>query len=325
MRRRAWRRAAALVSVAAAAAALVVGCGDDDDGAAAGGGHADPGAGLAPSETPSAPAPPREPASVFDVVCSGGAVVEVAGELPTDLDEVSGVAASRQHADRYWAIEDSGNRAAVYGFGRAGDDVQTVVVDGVLNIDWEDIAVGPGPDGGELLWIADTGDNFRFRPSVSLLRFAEPSPGDTSVEPEVVRVTYEDGPRDAEALVVATTGVWLFEKTDSGPSGLYLLDEGASVFRRVGEIDVRPAIVTGADISADGGTLAIRTNRGLQLHPVRDGDIAAAVREPPCHAPAPPEVQGESVAFTFTGDALVTVSERGRRDASIDIHLITAR
>lgn len=324
-RRRVWRRAAALASVVLVA--LGAACSGDDSGGSSAGSTGRDGAVAdgAPSSAPTpASVPPRAPAAVFDAVCSGRAVVSVTGALPDDLDEVSGVAASRQHADRYWAIEDSGNRAALYGFGRTGADVQTVVVDGVLNVDWEDVAVGPGPDGRELVWIADTGDNLGFRPAVSLLRFAEPSPGDTSVRPEVLRVTFEDGPRDAEALVVATSGVWLFEKTDTGPSGVYLLDADESVFRRVAEIDVRPALITGADVSADGGTLAIRTNRGLQLHPVRDGGIAAAVSEPPCHAPAPPEVQGESVAFSFAGDALVTVGERGRRGASIDIHVIAA-
>jgi hypothetical protein len=35
--------------------------------------------------------------------------------------------------------------------------------------------------------------------------------------------------------------------------------------------------------------------------------VAAALQEPPCSAPAPPEIQGEALAFA--GDGYMTVAE----------------
>ncbi|HEX7095531.1 MAG TPA: hypothetical protein VF183_06595 [Acidimicrobiales bacterium] len=305
-----------------AIAATVTGCADD------GGEHETAPVPSSPAPTsPDANAPSitgttGAPAPVLDAICAGETVVDVARRLPDELNEVSGIVASRTTPGWYWAVEDSGNRAVLEGFDLAGDAVHEVRVLGVLNVDWEDVAIGPGPDGRDLVWIADTGDNLGFRPSVSLLRFAEPALDTLEVQPSRVEATFEDGPRDAEALVVATSGVWLFEKTDTGPSGVYRLDTDARVFRRVGEVDVRPASITGADLSVDGRVLALRTNRDLRLFRVDDGDVATAVRETPCVVTSLNEVQGESVAFDPTGERLVTVGERGRQDAPVDVHVI---
>ena len=63
--------------------------------------------------------------------------------------------------------------------------------------DAEDLAVGP--DGS--LWVGDTGDNEQRRSTVALI--VVPARG----EPELHRLTYPDGPHDAEALLVDARGV----------------------------------------------------------------------------------------------------------------------
>jgi hypothetical protein len=258
-------------------------------------------------------------APVVARVCTDAASVSVAGPLPALFPEVSGLAASRSSPGTYWAIQDSGNPAELIAFDPVDESFRRVEIEGVSNLDFEDLAIGPDA----MVWVADIGDNFTIRRRVTLHHFPEPAPQLEVVEPQTIDATYEDGPRDAEALFVTTGGVWLIEKTASGPSGVYRLD--ATVFRRVGEIDVQPALVTGADVAAD-GAIAVRTNRTVLVYaPVAGAagapDVLATLQAEPCVAPAPPEAQGESIAFTAGADAIVTVSEMGG-DAPVDVHRI---
>ena len=50
-----------------------------------------------------------------------------------------------------------------------------MTVAGAGALDWEDIAVGPGPDGTPWIWVADTGDNLTLPPERYHLP-ASPSP-----------------------------------------------------------------------------------------------------------------------------------------------------
>lgn len=104
----------------------------------------------------------------------------------TDLDNASGMVASRVMDGVFWAhndqagaapntifaIDDQGRRLATINFQLSGSD-PTVPGDFV---DFEDIAIGPGPVlNGDYLYIADIGDNNVDRSEVALYRFREPS------------------------------------------------------------------------------------------------------------------------------------------------------
>ena len=62
------------------------------------------------------------------------------------LKEVSGVASSVSNKGLLWAHNDSGNSPEVYLLNEKLEVVATCNLDGIENRDWEDIAVGPGPD-----------------------------------------------------------------------------------------------------------------------------------------------------------------------------------
>ena len=72
------------------------------------------------------------------------------GPVPTVqdpvLDEVSGVVASRVHPPVLWVHNDSGGKPAVYAIAPDGTSLGAYRVDGARAVDWEDIAVGPGPE-----------------------------------------------------------------------------------------------------------------------------------------------------------------------------------
>src|SRR5688500_6746162 len=76
------------------------------------------------------------------------------------LEEVSGLAASRTNPGFLWTLNDSGNPAIVYLIDESLKIKLSCKLSGVKNRDWEDIAVGPGPDATKrYVYVADIGDN----------------------------------------------------------------------------------------------------------------------------------------------------------------------
>jgi hypothetical protein len=148
---------------------------------------------LAPSPGPQASAPPAERS------CPRVAESTVTGTIADHaLDEISGVVVGHRMDGFLWVVEDSGNDASVYALEPSGKVVAGVMVVGATNEDWEDLAWANGR-----LWVGDIGDNERDRSVIQVYSFPEPSDRSvTSVHATIVRLRYEDGPHDAEAMFV---------------------------------------------------------------------------------------------------------------------------
>ncbi len=123
------------------------------------------------------------------------------------LTETSGIAASNRVEGVFWAVNDSGNRPDLFAFDADGTDRGRVRVNGVGNIDWEDLDSFVLDDQPYLL-IADVGDNDARRKYSFLIIVPEPRLPESgllsgAVEP-VTRLAfrYEDGPQDCEAVAV---------------------------------------------------------------------------------------------------------------------------
>ena len=227
-----------------------------------------------------------------------------------DLTEISGIAA---RSDGYWVHNDSGSEGRLWALDPVGAVSGSISI-GVRNVDWEDMATGPGPGTATFLYVADIGDNLNRRTSVTIHRLVEPI--DLSVDPGAVEsliVSYAGGGADAEALMVDPITGDLFIVTKA--AGLVLRvpveawSEGSVLAQEVATIDLGPlGFVTSGDISRDGSVIAARTYLDVWLWERRVGEtVADAMRGQPCRAPAAREPQGEAV--TFDGDGYVTVSE----------------
>ena len=122
-----------------------------------------------------------------------------------ELDESSGLAASNVHDDLFWSINDSGSKPYVYAIGMDGADLGTWQVDVATAVDWESMDAFT-LDGESYLIIGDTGDNFRWRPTVRLLVVPEPkellASRDALPVAWEVRYRYPEGYRDSESLGV---------------------------------------------------------------------------------------------------------------------------
>ena len=199
-----------------------------------------------------------------------------------DLREGSGVAASRTRRGVLWAHNDSAQPVLVV-LDEQGTIAGRVRVAGAEVDDWEDIAVGPCPQ-GSCVYIGDIGDNGGRRPHVTVYRAPEPREGETATAPaEVFRAKYPDGAHDAESLFVTDgADIFIITKGDPGPIALYRfprpLRAGTVVqLERVGEpLAQKPDSTdrpTSADVSHDGQWVAVRTTAYVAFYAA--GDLTA--------------------------------------------------
>jgi len=253
------------------------------------------------------------------------------------IDESSGLATSARTDDWVFTQNDSGGAPVVYAVDAKGETLASIRIKDALNLDWEDLAEGPDEAGKPSLFIADVGDNLRFRPVVWVYRVPEPNVsaerrGEERVSGPPVRFDfrYEDGPHDAETLLVhpKTGRIYLVTK-DARGSGVYAGPEkpaakGVNLLRKIADISfnalpappgrtrTRSPLATGGDFSPDGGRVVIRTYTDAYEWEVRDGDLAAAFKTKPAPIALPNVPLGEAIAYRRNGRALLTSTEGAR-------------
>ncbi|MFE5240968.1 MULTISPECIES: hypothetical protein [unclassified Streptomyces] len=227
------------------------------------------------------------------------------------ITESSGLAASRLHPGVYWTHNDSEDGPYVYAVdSRTGKTVATITMKGVGEP--RDVeAISLGPDGN--LYVGDIGDNLDGSwDHVWIYRFPEPEKlADATVRATQFDVTYADGARNAEAMMVhpKTGRVYIASKNEDG-GGLYegpekLATGGNNVFRRVGEV---PWVTDGA-FSPDGKELVLRSYFSARRYAFEDGRLGAD------HAVGVPlQGQSESVTYTADGSAMMFGSEGEKSD-----------
>jgi len=100
----------------------------------------------------------------------GHAVIE-----SDDIDELSGLTASRTQPGVFWVHNDSGDKGRLFAIDLRGKLLLELALSNVKPRDVEDIAVGPRYGGkGHYLYLADTGDNHHDRERVLIYRLEEP-------------------------------------------------------------------------------------------------------------------------------------------------------
>lgn len=275
-----------------------------------------------PSDSPGPPPPALAPVPAA-VECPEFAVAASPGSLaPPEIVEASGLAASRQNPGVLWTHNDSdAGGPLVYAFARDGARyLGRWRLGGAAVHDWEDMALGPGKDGRDALYVGDIGDNQRKRAHVVVYRVAEPTV-DLAAAPAEHRLsgverlvfTYPGGQaHNAETLLVdPVRGDLCIVTKRRGGSAVFCaaapLSSGELV--ATGESDVL-GLVTGGAVSRDGTLVALRSYlaaRAWRRDPSRP--LAEAFRGPDCHLPLALERQGEALTFASDGRGYYTVSE----------------
>jgi hypothetical protein len=267
-----------------------------------------------------------------------GAPVHLVNLENQSIKESSGIASSRRNAGIFWTHNDSGDGPFVYAFDRQGKHRGVWRVTGAKAIDWEDMAIGPGPKRGRsYLYLGDIGDNSKKRNQITVYRVAEPqvTPKDSSSTvqnpreteaADVIRLKYPDGKYDAETLLIHpfTGDLYVITKVMGAPARVYKLrapapKSGVSTLSYVGELRFPNqflGFITGGDISPDGRRVVISDYLGAceLILPVKRGTAFDEIWK---QSPRPVDIggfpgvrrQGEAVCYRADGLAILATSE----------------
>lgn len=241
------------------------------------------------------------------------------------LDEVSGIIASRINHDVYYVHNDSGGKPEIYAINNKGKVLAVLHLVGITNRDWEDIAVGPGPDGqSSYIYVGEIGDNKAQYSELLLYRFKEPELKATMKSKhnsitindiDSLRFCFADGAKDCETLFIdpANADVYLVSKRELRV-GLYQIKAPLSttevnIAQRMLTLDF-PLAVAG-DISFNRDLILIKTYENIYLWNIVKGEsIFDAMIKPYQELPYTVEPQGEAICFSNSGKEYLTLSEK---------------
>lgn len=241
------------------------------------------------------------------------------------VPEISGLAVSREYEDVVWVHNDSGDGAVVYALSlTTGELLGTAELPGIAARDWEDMAIGPGPDERfEYLYLGDMGNNSRdqkeflvyrtpepvvvkragFAPSEALAKYVEtfrlayPEPDDAVFDSETLLVDPESG----EITVVTkdhneNAGKSFVFRTDGEPK-----EGDLNRLVLVGEIFFGTGArnrVSGGDVSADGRWVVVRSYLQARLYRRAEGQsVGEALLGSYTTVALAFEFQGEAIGF----------------------------
>lgn len=223
------------------------------------------------------------------------------------VSEISGIADSKINPGFLWGIEDSGNPAQLYLIGHDGTVYKKIVLKGITNRDWEDVALFNSE-----IYIAETGDNAGAYSNYSFYKFAEPSSSaDTVTTIEAINFTYPDGPHDAEAFLIdsSTKNIYIITKRDNR-SGVYRLNypyKANNVVTLVGSLPYTGVV----SATSFGNEIIIKTYTELFYYKRRQNEsMEQSLTRSYTHLPYVIEPQGEAVSFANNGSGFYTISEK---------------
>jgi hypothetical protein len=237
-----------------------------------------------------------------------------------ELYEASGMVASRSFPGNYWVINDSGNANKLYLIDGEGNLLHSFRIKGTFNFDWEDIAIYTNPKtGGSKIYIGDIGDNYAIRQHIQIIVIDEPASlekSDTVIQQvSNLILKYEDGARDAEALIVdpVTSEIFIITKREEFVR-LYspgVINNMADTL----ELNYLSSLpfhnITAGDISADGSEILLKNyNAIFYWKRMENESFPEAISKPYELLPYNPEPQGESIAWEINGRGFYTLSEK---------------
>jgi len=258
-----------------------------------------------------APETPPTAASPFTSAINSG---QLRG---ADMSEASGLVASARFPGSFWTHNDSGSDPEIFLVDSTGSSQSVMFLQNVTNRDFEDIARY-----GNTIFVADIGDNRAVRSEISVIAFEEPqSIGSQSVAPSAVyRMTYPDGARDAETLLIdPVTRDWYIVTKRESSVRLYRYpypqnDSQIVTLERVPGVLPMTSVVAG-DVSPDGSEVLLKTYDEVYYWS-RQGDepLSTTLFRTPSEVPYKAEPQGEAIAFTLSRSGFVTTTEEGSNE-----------
>ena len=244
-----------------------------------------------------------------------------------DIVEPSGLVDSRGNQHVLWTHNDRLRENALFAFNTSGKHLGTYWIDGIENVDWEGLAIGPGPEPGvDYLYIGEIENNRTPRDDIMYIyRIPEPvvdfnqSPvAITLSDVDTIIYQYPDGSHDAETLLVdpLTKDLYIVSKGGErfGDTGVYRAPypqptDEVITLDHVATLDDLDTIV-GGDISPSGLEIVLKNYFTMYYWKrTPDQNPWEAISDDPLTVPYVAEVQGEAVGWASDGTGYYTVSE----------------
>lgn len=248
---------------------------------------------------------------------------EVRGLITFDeINEASGIAASKINIGVLWTHNDSGDSARIFAMNIHGEHLGVYRIEGVTNRDWEDIEVGPGPDENKnYIYIAETGDNFAQYETKFIYRVPEPDV-DSNQAPvyatlkncDVITFKYPDGPRDAETILVdpLTKDIYIVSKREKNVR-VYLARYPQSLKDTIiikYMLTLPFTMIVGGDISYNGEEILLKTYDKVYYWKRKpEESVAQTLKDKYYNLPYIHEPQGEAIGWSYNANGYYTVSE----------------
>lgn len=267
---------------------------------------------------------------------------KVVGKIKSgDIEESSGLAASRCQNDVLWTHNDSDNGPYIYAFRSSGETLGTWKVQNAASRDWEDIAAYKDKTGKCYLYIGDIGDNELQYSDHAVYRITEPIVKDSDArsdrknplvtEPaEVVRFKYPDMNQNAETLMVQpmTGSIYVLSKRVAGVSSVYRIKpdfgnpetQKAQIIAEVSVPSIPNGMLTGGDISPDGNRVIVCDyTQGYEFNlPANATNFDEVWLQKPEIVNLGERKQGEAVCYSVDGTSVFATSE-GKRSPVIEV------
>ena len=266
------------------------------------------------------------------------------GEIENDdIQEASGIVASLTNDNVIWTHNDSGDSNRIFAMNTQGKHLGEYFLNDSQNRDWEDIAIGPGPEEGlHYLYVGDIGDNFSENDIKHIYRVIEPklnsSSNFNSIQLdgiESISFQYEDGNRDAETLIIdpLTKDIIIISKREATAVHIYSIPfpqdtDTILTANLIMTKDFYPndnfatsQWIVGGDISHDGKEILVKSYTDIfYFSRTSNQSFYDALNNEEIKFPYITEPQGEAICWDANLDGYYTLSEEAD-DANQPAHL----
>lgn len=243
---------------------------------------------------------------------------KVLGEVDNDLIEASGLVASVNNNGYFWTHNDSDNPAEIFLIDKHATIRLVCRFGDLKNRDWEDIAIGAGPEKGKTyIYVGDIGDN-KAKYEVKLIyRCEEPIVSDQKevaiLDYDTLIVKLPDGMRDSEALMIdpITKDMFLFSKREDSVR-LYQIhfpyEQDTLLAKRIAILPFHN--INAADISADGNEILIKDYDNIYYWRKEGNEsVHDLIVKKPIKLPYDKGPQDEAIAWLRDGSGFCTLGE----------------
>jgi WD40 repeat protein len=219
------------------------------------------------------------------ISCQNFGQLKVITDLPKDLEEASGIEFIKG-SKLIWIINDSGNKAKLYGISKKGKIKREISID-KKNKDWEDLT----SDNDGNIYIGDFGNNDNERKNLRILKIKNKFLSKKKADVKKIEFEYEDqddfSPKkkemffDAESFFYYKNYFYIFTKSrvekNYGKTSMYKVSakEGEHKALLIGEYDngnKNDSWITAADISKDGKKMALLSQKNIIIFSDFQGD-----------------------------------------------------